>query len=44
MQEVLTVLGARPQFIDAGALSPAFKDTDGFEEISFIPGSTMTQI
>jgi UDP-GlcNAc3NAcA epimerase len=31
--KILTVVGARPQFIEAAAVSRAFRDTDGLEEV-----------
>ena len=33
MQRILTIIGARPQFIKASVVSRAIQHTDGIEEI-----------
>ncbi|MEV3814096.1 UDP-N-acetylglucosamine 2-epimerase [Aeromonas allosaccharophila] len=38
MQRILTIIGARPQFIKAGVVSRAIQQTDGIEEIMLHTG------
>nr|MBF4359601.1 UDP-N-acetylglucosamine 2-epimerase (non-hydrolyzing) [Vibrio anguillarum] len=38
MQRILTIIGARPQFIKASVVSRAIAQTDGIEEIMLHTG------